>query len=108
MRKRSVITFVHLDQYFEDERSGTTDADATEIGQFLIFKKYCIDTSSLFIGKFKRDANRAIPVIIRRYETDKLDDIKIKRELDALRSPMNNHENFIQYFDHTPADTAFT
>jgi len=92
MSKRFLITFVYKDQYFEDEKTGTTtDADATEVGQFLIFKKYCIDTSSLFIGKFKRDANRAIPVIIRRYETEKLDNIKIRRELDALRSPINNH-----------------
>ena len=107
----------------EEDRKSTTGAAAdgpTKVGdtRFWLFnnQKYCLDAGeqgkkSLFIGKFNRKPKRpdqTIPVVIRRYTIESVDKQKIERELQALRSPKNNHENFIQYFDCNPSYKEFT
>ena len=111
------LLLLRIDAFFEDEekrKEPDAVADSKLVGQFVLFDngKYCLNPDgNLFIGKFKRNLERpdqTIPVAIRRYLTAQVDNIKIQRELDTLRSSMNRHENFIQYFDHTPKSDGFT
>ena len=53
------------------------------------------DDKDLFIGKFDGS-----PCVIRRYKTSKDSDVtKFLRDIKALKTKKNLHENFIRYFD---------
>ena len=107
-----ICYYFTVDKYYNEEHGKTTSAKTTKVDQLLLFRDYCLDAdrqdgNTLFIGKFNRNPkqpNETIPVVIRRYLTAQVDNEKFDRDLKALRSPTSKHENFIQYFDHTPAD----
>ena len=91
--------------------SDNANNDYSEVGRFSFNEEYILARKNdydLFIGQFKRDEEllnkQTIPCVIRRYRTEFVDDKKIQRELKVLRSPINLHENFIQYFNHVATE----
>ena len=106
------------DEYFKDEREGTVVETVLlegELRKFVTSKtrggaiitaqaKYPLKHAA-FIGRWAGNT----PCVIRWYqERDNVDDdAKLKqRELDALKTKGNIHENFIRYFGTFSASTS--
>ena len=108
-----------IDEYFKDEREGTVVETVLLDGEFRKFvtnktkgeiitaqAKYPLKQSA-FIGRWAGNT----PCVIRWYqERDNVDDdAKLKqRELDALKTKGNIHENFIRYFGQFTSSSAAT
>ena len=111
-----ILYYFNVDEYYTDEKNVQTTevhGNTTENEKFSLLEcKYCLDVGrqdgrTLFIGKYNRNPKQTIPVVIRRYLTEVVDDEKMEKEqrdVQALSSPINNHENFIQYFDYVMND----